>query len=234
MREARLLRYVATLTPLPVPEPVYLRPEAACIGYRPLPGTPLIALLSGFALREWPAFAPAIGALLRALNDASPAPLAGVIAEDIAEPGDYLGEARANLAAVRALIPERFRGPLAAFLAAAPPTEPVTPRLAHNDLGAEHILVDRVNRRITGIIDWGDAALADPASDFGKLYRDLGPDVLDALLDSYGAGGERAALRRRAIFYGQCGVLEDLAYGQETGRDDYVAKSLAALSWLFP
>jgi len=28
---------------------------------------------------------------------------------------------------------------------------------------------------VTGIIDWSDAAIVDPAHDFGLLHRDLGP-----------------------------------------------------------
>jgi hypothetical protein len=41
-------------------------------------------------------------------------------------------------------------------------------------------------------------------------------------------------LAERAVFYARCSVLEDLAYGIETGRGRYVDKSLAAMAWLFP
>ncbi|HEU4427081.1 MAG TPA: hypothetical protein VFR67_31515, partial [Pilimelia sp.] len=74
-----------------------------------------------------------------------------------------------------------------------------------------------------------------PAYDFGLLYRDLGPAALDTALSRYRAGPDGgAALRERATFYARCALLEDLAYGLETGRRAYVDKSLAALAWLFP
>jgi aminoglycoside phosphotransferase (APT) family kinase protein len=39
-------------------------------------------------------------------------------------------------------------------------------------------------RASTGIIDWSDAALADPAYDFGLLCRDLGAAALDLALNA--------------------------------------------------
>ncbi|HEY3034110.1 MAG TPA: hypothetical protein VGJ54_05560, partial [Streptosporangiaceae bacterium] len=77
-----------------------------------------------------------------------------------------------------------------------------------------------------------DAALTDPARDFGLVHRDLGPAALAAALTNYPAG-DTAALRERAAFYARCGLLEDLAYGRKTGLSAYREKSLAALPWLF-
>ncbi len=233
-REVRVLRYVATLTELAVPHPAYVAHDAGFLGYPKLPGTPLLAARGAFELRRWPDFARQIGGFLRAINDAPVAPLAEVLAAEIVSPEELLTEARASFAEVRQRIPRPFWASIQAFLDAVPEEHSFTPVLAHNDLGIEHILVDVAARRVTGIIDWGDAALADPAYDLGKLYRDLGPAVLDALLDAYDVGSARAALRRRAIFYARCGVLEELAFGLDTGRDEYSTKSLAALPWLFP
>jgi hypothetical protein len=42
------------------------------------------------------------------------------------------------------------------------------------------------------------------------------------------------ALEERAGFYARCSLLEDLAYGIQTGQDTYLDKSLAAMAWLFP
>ena len=42
-----------------------------------------------------------------------------------------------------------------------------------------------------------------------------------------------ADLGERAAFYARCGLLEDLAYGSQTGLNAYTDKSLAALQWLF-
>ena len=94
------------------------------------------------------------------------------------------------------------------------------------------MLVEPDTGAITGIIDWSDAAIVDPAYDVGLLYRDLGPVALDAILRSDLGAGD-GGLRDRAVFYAQCNVLEDLAYGHEAGRPEYVDKSLATLGWLF-
>jgi hypothetical protein len=38
----------------------------------------------------------------------------------------------------------------------------------------EHVLVDVEANAVTGIIDWTDAAIADPARDLALIYRDFG------------------------------------------------------------
>ncbi len=232
-REVRVLHAVKTLLTVPTPNPTYVGLAEGFIGYPKLPGTPLLAVADTFDLRHWPDFARQLGGVLRAVNDAPAAPLADVLEEDVAGSEGVLSEARESFAAVRQHIPRYHRGAIEAFLDTVPEEAQFTPVFAHNDLGIEHILIDVATRQVTGIIDWGDAALADPAYDFGKLYRDLGAAVLDALLDEYQAGDMRNAIRRRAVFYARCGVLEELAFGIETGRDEYSAKSLTALPWLF-
>ena len=94
-----------------------------------------------------------------------------------------------SLAAMHALPPAR----MAAFVG----TQPVARLVfSHSDLGIEHILIDPRTGTVTGIIDWSDAAMVDPAYDVGLLYRDLGPAALDAILRSeLGAGDD--SLRER-------------------------------------
>ncbi len=97
------------------------------------------------------------------------------------------------------------------------------------------ILVDLGTSTVTGIIDWSDAAIADPAYDFGLLYRDLGPLALDAAIGSYRTDlNDVQSLRERAVFYAKCSVFEDLAYGIEMRQHSYVDNSITAMEWLFP
>ena len=65
--------------------------------------------------------------------------------------------------------------------------------------------------RITGVIDWSDAAIGDPALDHGRLLRDFG-----------GRADTRAHL------YAICTAIEDLAYPD----DRYRRNALAALEEL--
>jgi len=59
------------------------------------------------------------------------------------------------------------------------------PVLIHGDLGLEHILWDAVDRRLTGVIDWEDARLGDPALDFAGVMAACGEKAVQKLLDCY-------------------------------------------------
>lgn len=88
------------------------------------------------------------------------------------------------------------------------------PALVHRDLGIEHVLVDRATRSVTGIIDFGDASVGDPAIDLTGLWNadraaaaDIArrrrmdtPDVLD-----------------RVWFYSWMGSVHAYFYGLEIG-----------------
>ncbi len=58
-------------------------------------------------------------------------------------------------------------------------------RFIHNDLCPEHILVDPRTGDLTGLIDWTDAALADPALDFVVFATWKGLRFLDSVLEAY-------------------------------------------------
>jgi aminoglycoside phosphotransferase (APT) family kinase protein len=168
---------------LPLPVPVPVAVEAGCVVQPRVPGTSLLHLPRA----ERRAFVAQLVAFVDVLHALDP----GVdVPEDRATLEDWLAEARIVDAAV-------------------PPAP--APVLIHGDLGAEHIFVE--GGRITGVIDWGDAAIGDPGLDHGRLLRDFGP---------IGRGGERARL------YAVCTALEDLAYGLEP----YRSNALAALQEL--
>ncbi|GIF72011.1 phosphotransferase family protein [Asanoa siamensis] len=220
-REARLLAAVAGVVPVPVPQPVFTVAELGCLAYFTLAGVPLLDLPERSARA-----AVTLGEVLAALHRAPAATWAGLAEVDVLPLAEWLAEAAETYASVAGQIPAPHRAAVEAFLAAPPPPDDGTAVFSHNDLGIEHVLVDPASGAVTGIIDWSDAALVDPAYDFGLIHRDLGPAALDAALARYGPD---AALRERAVFYARCTLFEDLAYG----RAPYVAKSLAALDWLF-
>ena len=144
-------------------------------------------------------------------------------------------EAVQTYAAVAGEVPVVYRRPVEAFLEAPPPAGGWVAEFSHNDLGIEHVLVDPGTWAVTGIIDGSDAAIVDPAIDFGLLYRDLGPAAARAALGGYRTEvNDLTTLQERVRFHARCTVLEDLAYGIQTGQDRYRDKSLAALAWLLP
>ena len=161
-------------------------------------------------------------------------PLAELVDIDDEPLDEWRREAAETCAVVAGEVPVEYRERVKAFLDAPPPASGWTAVFSRNDLGIEHVLVDAGTWSVTGVIDWSDAAVVDPAVDFGRLYRDLGPAAHAALASYRSEVNDLAALERRAVFYARCSIFEDLAYGIETGQERYVDKSLAAMAWLFP
>lgn len=75
------------------------------------------------------------------------------------------------------------------------------PAILHADLSPGHVLISLRDARVTGILDWGDAVLGDPARDFIFLYEDWSLDFLDRALAAYASPGEVAGLRSRVLLH---------------------------------
>jgi aminoglycoside phosphotransferase (APT) family kinase protein len=158
-----------------------------------------------------------LGALFSRLHALAPPPAL------VEEAG--LGVARASAPALRA----RMRKYLAEFQSRVSPSlarraerffdDPgVLPRpyegparLVHDDPHAEHVLLDAQDpTRVTGLLDWSDAALGDPARDFGCLYSWGGEALLEAMRAGYGDHDE--GLPARARFLGLCLGFQDWSW----------------------
>lgn len=144
---------------------------------------------------------------------------------------EWSAELPAFVAAIEPVLDADARAEVDRFLVTPPPRAQPPERLVltHNDLGAEHVLVDPVTLAVTGIIDWSDAAVADVAGEVGRLLRDLGADHLEGVLQGVGVTAtERDGLLERAWWVARCLVIEDLAYALEH-RPDLVAHELTGL-----
>lgn len=62
--------------------------------------------------------------------------------------------------------------------------------LIHGDLYAGHVMVDAAGRA-TGIIDWTEARVGDPATDLAGHIRAFGDAALTDLVEGYRAAGGR-------------------------------------------
>ncbi|MFJ9478563.1 phosphotransferase family protein [Streptomyces mirabilis] len=234
-REARVLAAVADISPLPVPEPTFTVAEQGCLAYYKLPGAPLLDMSRHQRSAHGTSIGATLGELLTALHAVPVERLADLVDVDHQPLAEWRQEATENYVTVAGQVPAAHRRPVEAFLDAAPPHDGCTPTFSHNDLGIEHVLIDPVAWTVTGIIDWSDAAVVDPAYDFGLIYRDLGPAAARAAISSCRTDADDlAALSERAVFYARCSVFEDLAHGIETDQGRYVDKSLAAMEGLFP
>ena len=235
--EAALLPVIADRLPLAVPRFHFLgRPgehfPRRFVGYPKLAGVPGIELDPDELA---PGEAGAIGRFLAALHAVPIAEAAacGVPVEDLAAGIDELrDEALADLAEVERVAPD---APLDAWrrsLASPPPLAAAGRRvLAHNDLAAEHLLVDPETMRVSGVIDWSDAAITGAAVDFAGWFHWGGEPLVRSVLPAYeavhGPIGEDAL--RVARYLGACRGVMDVAFGIEMHKPEYVAAGLRAL-----
>jgi aminoglycoside phosphotransferase (APT) family kinase protein len=100
--------------------------------------------------------------------------------------------------------------------------------LVHSDLWAEHILVDTHSGGVSGIIDWGDTFIGDPAIDFACLYTWYGEDWLENVLTHYTIKLD-AEVISRARFLATCVAIHNITLGRDVGRAQWVEAGYAAL-----
>lgn len=204
-REVALLSALADATTVPVPTPLMYDPELGLFAYRRLPGTPLFTRTAVESAPVERALVDVLGAL-RSLDPA-------FLPID-AYPNDaWRGDAVDAFSIVGPHLAAHHAERVSAFLDEAPPSDRLDALAQHNDLGAEHILVDDLGR-VTGVIDWTDAARTDPARDLGSILRDLGPDAAFRVAAAMGVpvtADETARIR----FHARCKWLEDAAFAME-------------------
>ena len=88
--------------------------------------------------------------------------------------------------------------------------------VCHGDLHVRHLLVDR-DGSATGVIDWGDLCLADPAVDLSIAYFGFAGRARADLLSAYGRPvGPRRELAARAAAVSLAASLAE--YAADDGR----------------
>jgi aminoglycoside phosphotransferase (APT) family kinase protein len=113
---------------------------------------------------------------------------------------------------------------LDAGAAAAPTTgEPV---LLHGDLHLRHLLV-AADGAATGVIDWGDTCLGDPAVDLLIGYAAFAGEAREAFLAAYGALDPGMPERARAAAVHVCAALLDSVLAEDA--EALVTEVVAAL-----
>jgi aminoglycoside phosphotransferase (APT) family kinase protein len=115
-------------------------------------------------------------------------------------------------------------------IAAADPLPPPSgePALVHGDLHLRHLMVG-ADGRASGVIDWGDCCLADPALDLSLAYGAFSGASRAALLAAYGRPvDEERELRARLLALALCAVLAD--YADLEGYQALLVESLAGLA----
>jgi aminoglycoside phosphotransferase (APT) family kinase protein len=81
---------------------------------------------------------------------------------------------------------------------------------------------------VSGIIDWGDAAIGDPAVDFAGLYTWYGEIWLESVLESY-LGPLDSEVISRTRYLATCFAIHTLALGQDLDRPRWIKAGGEAL-----
>lgn len=102
------------------------------------------------------------------------------------------------------------------------------PRLVHNDLWAEHVLIDERSGCVSGIVDWGDAVVSDPAVDFACLFAWYGEHWLQRVLDSYPERRDSQIIAR-ARYLAACLAIHCIILGQDLCRSRWIEAGEEAL-----
>jgi aminoglycoside phosphotransferase (APT) family kinase protein len=235
--EQRVLPVLGRHLPLPIPSPRFLGQPTGefarhFIGYAKIPGLPGIHFdRSRFAFA---AAADPLGRFLSSLHafPAADARRLGVPDQQIDTVIDESRtEALDGFHLVRELAPDAPLGHWHAYLSAGPPRHSArssSPVLLHNDLAAEHVLCDERTGLPTGVIDWSDMALGDPAADFAGILHWGGEPFAKALLAHYDGQVNEHCLAR-ARYLAACRGVGDVRFGLDMNRREYITAGIRAL-----
>lgn len=241
-REARLLPLVAeAVAPARVPVFTIARLDAspAVVGYEAIRGRPLSPDDLAGTQAHTEAIIRDLAGFLTALHGvpierAVEAGLAPASAEDWrAEYEAFRAWSREHAAP---LLPPDARAWLERLWASyldEPDNVRFQPVLIHRDLGIEHVLLEP-DGRLAGVIDWGDAAIGDPAIDFAGFLGGLGEEFTQRVIAQWSgprAAGETAeTLLARAKFYARLSPLHAIQYGLLVGSEAHVRQGVAGLA----
>lgn len=104
--------------------------------------------------------------------------------------------------------------------------------LCHNDFSCNHLLIDN-NKKLVGIIDFGDSGIIDEYCDYIYLLEDseeeIGKDFGEDILQLYGDIDINKAKEYQDIvemYY----PIETIIYGIKNNRDDFIKKGRKVLN----
>jgi len=100
--------------------------------------------------------------------------------------------------------------------------------VVHGDFNSDHILFDNATSAITGIIDFGDLTIEDPATDLHGVYDEFGHSFFEKLLSHY-TGPIGDALFDRMKTRTKATVLFDAVYAHQRGREDRLNRNLMTI-----
>ncbi len=227
-RELALLPWLGGQLPVPVPRPRLVGHAPPFMGYRRLDGDPLAT-----ARLEDPAVADAVADLLVAIHSL---PVGAAVAHGLTryDPTGWRNIHCGLMSRAR----EATRIPVEierrwALATDDPGLWPDAMTVVHGDICPPHLL--EKGGRLTGLIDWESARVADPALDLAGVLSCWGEEAFSSVLVRY----RRQAAQRgwtpaprlvgRARFLASLMPLHTIVHGLDSGREEYISLGTAAL-----
>jgi aminoglycoside phosphotransferase len=107
-----------------------------------------------------------------------------------------------------------------------------TPTITHGGITFDDVLTD--SGRVTGIINWSNCRVADPADDLLSFFGRVSPEVAAEFMEDYTAQrpSNDRRLAHRARFASELEVARWLLHGTDTGNDSIVAEAEGMLNTL--
>lgn len=107
------------------------------------------------------------------------------------------------------------------------------PTVVHGDLSAEHVLCR--DDRVTAVLGWGEAKVADPADDLAWLLVAAPQEAIDPILEAYTLRRTETPDRHladRALLAGELALARWLLHGVRTQDETVIADATAMLAEL--
>lgn len=233
--EAVLLPELSRWLTLPIPFPEFINldgPElGGCfLGYRKIEGQPLEAEFT-----HMPSISPQIGLFLSELHGL-PIHIPAIAAISDLDQKGWKNREQEFFSGVQARVLPLLKPPQRKQLRRVwegylenQVNFSFPPAVIHCDLGEEHILCDPNRQSVTGVIDWGDVTVGDPAMDFVGLYSAGGIEFVKKVLKNY-SGSVDVTFLDRMMFYFNAIPIHEILYGLYTNDDDYVHQGLTRLT----
>jgi aminoglycoside phosphotransferase (APT) family kinase protein len=220
LTEPRLLPWLAPQLPAAVPVPDVVSPaggEPFCVRHRIVRGEPVSG---GFPT----ALGLDLGRFLAALHTV---PADGAVVRGVPDALTVREAVSGDLASMRARVLPLL-DPADRRLGAELLDQVATfggDRLVHADLGPDHVLEQE--GRLSGVIDWSDARVGDPAIDLAWALHATPPNFAQAAQRSYG-GVDADTLTRSHAWY-RLGPWHEVLYGLDESRPDLVVRGLSGV-----
>lgn len=218
-QETEILKYIKSMVPLPVPDPIYLsleklEPGLSFTGYQRIDGEPLWR--DSFEKVQNPEVVRKVAfQLMNFLKELHNLPKNQVEktlklqdTNALEEVNDLYQQFKIRLFPY--MREEKQREVTESFERFFNQNEKIETKLIHGDFGASNILWDREVNEVSGIIDFGGSGLGDQAYDFAGILSSYGQNFFNLCMEFYPNGKE---ISERVKFYRSTFALQEALHG---------------------